>query len=151
MMQDLVHVGEKTFWDAYEYAKQPVYVSHSNSKSQFDCVRNITDQQIQAIADRNGVIALNFISEFIDAQEKVSLDRLIDHIDHMVELTSLNSVALGPDFFQYLMPELGYVGDVVGPADLIRIPPVLEAQGYSKKEISKICHKNLVQFISSSL
>jgi membrane dipeptidase len=148
---DLVHVGEKTFWDAYEYAKQPIFVSHSNSKSQFDCVRNITDQQIQAIAERNGVIALNFISEFIDAQEKVSLDRLIDHIDHMVELTSIDNIALGPDFFQYLMPELGYVGEVVGPADLVRVPPTLEKRGYSEKEISKICHENLLRFIISSL
>lgn len=151
ILLDLVHVGEKTFWDAYEYAKQPVFVSHSNSKSQFDCVRNITDQQIQAIADRNGVIALNFISEFTDSKEEVSLDRLVDHIDHMVELTSMEHIALGPDFFQYLMPELRYVGDVVGPVDLVRVPPALEQRGYSEKEISKICHENLVGFISSSL
>ncbi|MGY5859756.1 MAG: membrane dipeptidase [Candidatus Thorarchaeota archaeon] len=152
MILDLVHVGEKTFWGAIEYASQPVFVSHSNSKSVFDDVRNIKDQQIQAIGERNGVVAVNFISEFVDPQKGVApLDRLVDHIDRIVELTSIENVALGPDFFQYLMPELDYVGNVIGPADLVRVPPILENRGYSEKEISKICHENLVRFISSSL
>ena len=152
ILLDLVHVGEKTFWDAYEHATQPVFVSHSNSKSVFSEPRNITDQQIQAIGERKGVIAVNFISEFLDSQKGVApLDCLVDHIDHMVELTSTENIALGPDFFQYLMPELDYVGNVAGPADLVRVPPALEKRGYSEKEISKICHENLVRFISSSL
>ena len=152
MILDLVHVGEKTFWGAIEYASQPVFVSHSNSKSVFSEPRNITDQQIQAIGERKGVVAVNFISEFLDSQKGVApLDRLVDHIDHMVELTSIENVALGPDFFQYLMPELDYVGNVIGPADLVRVPPTLEKRGYSEKEITKICYENLVRFISSSL
>ena len=152
MILDLVHVGDTTFWGAIEYASQPVFVSHSNSKCVYNDVRNITDQQIQAIGDRNGVIAVNFISEFIDSQQgMVPLDRLINHIDHLVELTSIENVALGPDFFQYLMPELDYVADMVGPADLVRVPPSLEKRGYSENEITKICHENLVRFITSSL
>jgi membrane dipeptidase len=152
MLLDLVHVGEKTFWGAIEYASQPVFVSHSNSKSVFDDVRNITDQQIQAIGERDGVVAVNFISEFVDSQKGVApLDRLVDHIDRIVELTSIENVALGPDFFQYLMPELDFIGNVVGPADLVRVPPILEKRGYSEEDISKICHENLVRFISRSL
>jgi membrane dipeptidase len=152
MILDLVHVGDKTFWGAIEYASQPVFVSHSNSKSVYNDVRNITDQQIQAIGERNGVVAVNFISGFLDAKEEaVPLDRLVNHIDCIVELTSIENIALGPDFYQYLMPEIDNVGDVGGPADLVRIPPALEERGYSEKEISKICHENLVRFISSSL
>jgi len=152
MILDLVHVGEKTFWGAIEYASQPVFVSHSNSKSVYNDVRNIKDQQIQAIGERNGVVAVNFISAFLDPQKGVvPLERLVDHIDHIVELTSIENVALGPDFFQYLMPELRYVGDVGGPADFVRVPPALKERGYSGKEISKICHENLVRFISASL
>ena len=149
---DLVHVGEKTFWGAIEYASQPVFISHSNSKSVYNDVRNITDQQIQAIGERNGVVAVNFISEFIDSQKGlVPLERLVDHIDHIIELTSIENIALGPDFFQYLIPKYRYIGDVGGPAGLVRIPPALEERGYTEKEISKICHENLVRFISSSL
>jgi len=152
ILLDLVHVGEKTFWDAYEYAKQPVFVSHSNSKSVFDCVRNITDQQIEAIGNRNGIIAVNFISEFLDSREGlVPLTRLVDHIDKIVELTSIENIALGPDFYGYLMPNLRSVGDVGGPADLVRIPPALMERGYSEKDCSKICHENLVRFVSTSL
>ena len=152
ILLDLVHVGEKTFWDAYEYTKQSVYVSHSNSKSVFDCVRNITDQQIEAIGDRNGIIAVNFISGFISSQEgKVPLTSLIDHIDKIVELTSIENVALGPDFYGYLMPDLKSVGDIEGPADLVKIPPALMERGYSEKDCSKICHENLVRFIKSSM
>ena len=152
MILDLVHVGERTFWGAIEHASQPVFVSHSNSKYVYDDCRNITDQQIQAIGERNGVIAVNFISAFIDSQKGiVPLERLVDHIDRTVELTSIENIALGPDFFQYLMPELRYVGDVGGPADLVKIPPTLEERGYSENEISKICYENLVRFISYSL
>jgi len=151
MILDLVHVGEKTFWGAIEHASQPVFVSHSNSKSVYNDVRNIKDQQIQVIGERNGVIAVNFISKFLDSQKGVSLDRLIDHIDYIVELTSIENVSLGPDFFKYLMPELEYVGDVGDPAELVRIPPALEMRGYSEKEISQICHENLVRFIKASL
>ena len=152
MILDLVHVGEKTFWGAIEHASQPVFVSHSNSKSVYNDVRNITDQQIQAIGERNGVVAVNFISGFLDAKEEaLPLDRLVDHIDHIVELTSIENIALGPDFYQYLMPEIDNVGNVGGPADLVRVPPALETRGYSEKEITKICYENLVRFISSSL
>ncbi|MHA1287231.1 MAG: dipeptidase [Candidatus Thorarchaeota archaeon] len=151
MILDLVHVGEKTFWGAIEHATQPVFVSHSNSKSVYNNVRNITDQQIQAIGERDGVVAVNFISVFLDSQQGVTLDRLVDHIDRIVELTSIENIALGPDFYQYLMPEINNVGDVGGPADIVRVPPALEKRGYSEKDISKICHENLVRFMSSSL
>jgi len=149
---DLVHVGEVTFWGAIDHSSQPVFVSHSNSKSVYEHCRNLTDEQIVAIGDRGGIVSVNFISEFLAPGPDVApLDRLVDHIDHIVELIGCENVALGPDFYRYMMPDLSYVGDVNGPSDLPAVRASLEARGYSVRDIARICHENLVRFISASL
>ncbi|TFF84330.1 hypothetical protein EU524_01170 [Candidatus Thorarchaeota archaeon] len=152
LILDLVHIGEKSFWDAIEYSSTPVYISHSNSKRQYDHMRNITDEQIQAVAERDGVVALNFLSEFIDNPSKpVSLERWVDHLEHMVNLASIRNVALGPDFFRYMMPELDYVGGVDNPSALPLIAEALGARGYSEDEIELVGHGNLLRFLEGAL
>ncbi len=149
MILDLVHIGEKSFWEAIEYTSTPVYISHSNSKSLYDHFRNITDEQITAIAEKNGIIALNLLSEFTcDLGDPASLDRWLDHVDHMVDLVSVKHVGLGPDFFRYMMPELDYVGNIDDPSLLGGVPAALSSRGYRDDEVSRICGENLFDFMS---
>lgn len=152
LVLDLVHIGERSFWDAIEYSIMPVFISHSNSKTLYNHMRNITDEQVKAIAERDGVVALNFLSEFTDDPSvPVPLERLVDHLDHMVGLTSIKNVALGPDFFRYMMPELDYVGGVDNPSAFPMIEEVLDERGYSRQEIEFVCHENLRMFLEKSL
>lgn len=152
LLLDLVHIGERSFWEAIEYSSMPAFISHSNSKSLYDHMRNITDEQVKAIAERDGVVALNFLSEFTDDPSvPVLLERFVDHLDHMVDLTSIKNVALGPDFFRYMMPELDYVGDVDNPSAFPKIAEVLDERGYGKREIDLVCHENLRIFLEESL
>jgi membrane dipeptidase len=110
----------------------------------------LTDEQISAIGDRDGIVALNFISEFIDI-EKATLDVLIDHADSMIELTSISNVALGPDFYEYFNGDWEYVENVDNPAELYRVSERLGERGYSKKEIKSICYENLFRFLKRFL
>ncbi|MHA2211081.1 MAG: dipeptidase [Candidatus Thorarchaeota archaeon] len=150
MIIDLVHIGERSFWDVLDSTQLPVFVSHSNSKRICNHFRNLTDEQISAIAERDGIVALNFISEFIDT-EKATLDVLIDHADLMIELTSSKNVALGPDFYAYLNADWEYVENVDNPTELFRVSNKLGERGYSKKEIKSICYENLFRFIKRHL
>ncbi len=67
MMVDLSHVGVQTFWDAIETTKKPVIVSHSCAHALCPVFRNLTDEQIVAVAKNNGVVCLNFYSGFVDS------------------------------------------------------------------------------------
>lgn len=147
---DLVHIGERSFWDVLDSTQIPVFVSHSNSKRICDHFRNLTDEQISAIAERDGIVALNFISEFID-REKATLDVLIDHADLMIELTSIKNIALGPDFYAYFNTDWEYVENVDNPSELFRVSDKFSERGYSKKEIESICYENLSRFVKRHL
>jgi membrane dipeptidase len=150
MIIDLVHIGERSFWDVLDSTQIPVFVSHSNSKRICNHFRNLSDEQVSAIAERDGIVALNFISEFIDKDE-ATLDVLIDHADLMIELTSIKNVALGPDFYAYFNADWEYVESVDNPTELYRVSAKLDERGYSKKEIESICYENLFRFIKRYL
>jgi membrane dipeptidase len=147
---DLVHIGERSFWDVLSSTRLPVFVSHSNSKRICNHFRNLTDEQISAIAERDGIVALNFISEFIDT-EQATLDVLIDHADLMIELTSVKNVALGPDFYTYFNADWEYVENIDNPSELFRVSDKFSERGYSKKETEAICYENLSRFIKRHL
>ena len=152
LILDLVHIGERSFWDALEYTSQPVFISHSNAKSLYVHMRNITDEQIMAIAERGGIVALNLLCEFMDDPGRpVPLKRFVDHVEHMVGLTSIRHVALGPDFFRYMMPELEYVGELDNPSRLPLLPQILAEGGFSEEEIELVCWRNLQDFLERNL
>lgn len=64
--------------------------------------RNLSDEQIKAIANLNGVIGINFVGNLIDVNsENVTVERLVDHIEYVVNLVGVDFVGLGPDFADY--------------------------------------------------
>lgn len=70
MLIDVAHLGENSFWDVYNLSTQPVFSSHSNAYAINPHFRNLTDEQIQAIAKSGGVIQVNFYDEFLDKNAK---------------------------------------------------------------------------------
>lgn len=70
MMIDVAHLGENSFWDVAELSSQPIFSSHSNAYSINPHFRNITDEQIKAIAKSGGVVQVNFYDEFLDKDAK---------------------------------------------------------------------------------
>jgi membrane dipeptidase len=146
---DLVHIGEKSFFDAIALVKKPPIVSHSNVKSSFDHFRNLTDQQIEAVGDRRGVIGINLISEFFG--QNPNLNDVVSHIDRIVELAGIDHVGLGPDFATYLIPDLEYVDGITDESSLHRLMEEIRLHGYSVAELEKIASKNAIRVIREVL
>lgn len=65
MMVDISHVADKTFWDALEVSKAPIFASHSSCRAVTDAPRNMTDEMIVALAKKGGVVQVNFNCGFV--------------------------------------------------------------------------------------
>jgi len=94
---DLSHAGGKTFWDALQYIKLPPMASHSNCKAVYNHPRNLSDDQIRAIVEREGFIGINFFSDFLSKKE-ARVEDIIRHILHVCELGGEDHVGFGSDF-----------------------------------------------------
>ena len=157
MILDVSHTNEKTFWDICKVATKPFIASHSNCRSLCDVPRNLTDDQLREIAIRNGVVGVNSYEEFVSSDlEKRTVEHLVDHIDHMVEVMGIDHIGLGFDFAEYLNADTlkhyanTYTYGVRGLEDTTKaknIISVLEKRGYSKEDIEKICYKNFYRVI----
>jgi membrane dipeptidase len=149
---DVSHINEEGFWDVIKYSKKPVVATHSNAKALGPSQRNLSDEQIQAIAKGGGTIGINFYAGFLRADmsedsegEKPGANTppslIIDHIDHIVKLVGIDHVAFGSD----------YDGSIIPPAgldDVSKFPIVIQAlrdHGYSEEDIRKISSGNLIR------
>ncbi|GAB6103073.1 dipeptidase [Thermococcus atlanticus] len=138
---DLSHINEAGFWDAMETTSFPVIASHSNAKRLCSNPRNLSDEQIKAIAERDGVVGAVAIPSFVHKNEP-TLEKYVEHIEYMVELAGHRHVGLGFDFVYYLE---GWSGKSIrGFENEEKIPALLELLGerFSKKEVEAITFRN---------
>lgn len=100
---DLSHVGKVTSMQAMELTKNPVIFSHSNARALCNHPRNIDDEQIKALAEREGVVGLTAVSPFYDVQGRYhpSVDDLLKHVDYVVNLVGVDHVGFGLDINEY--------------------------------------------------
>jgi membrane dipeptidase len=97
ILVDVSHLSERGFWDVLEVTERPVIASHSCCRALCDHPRNLTDDQLRAIAQNGGVAAITFVPAFVDAQ-RPSLARLLQHIEHAIAVAGAEHVGLGSDF-----------------------------------------------------
>jgi len=143
ILVDLAHISEKGFWDALDASRKPVIVSHGNCRALCNHRRNLTDEQIRGLASKRGVIGVTFVPAFVD-EEKPSISRLIDHIDHIVEITGVNHVGIGSDFD----------GGGTLLKDVTELPEItkrLLERGYNEDEVKKILGGNFLRVLSDVL
>ena len=138
---DLSHINEAGFWDALDVTSFPVIASHSNARKLCDNRRNLTDEQLKAIAERDGIVGAVAIPGFVD-KEKPTLEKYVEHITYMADLIGYRHVGLGFDFVYYLK---GWSGrSVEGFENESRIPTLVEKlrENFSEKEVKAIAFKN---------
>lgn len=140
ILVDVSHLSETGFWDVVEMASRPIIASHSDVKSVWDHTRNLTDGQITAIIENQGVIGLNFYAEFIGGSR--DLDMVRAHLDHVLELGGAASVALGGDWDG---------GDTIAalPAidSLPRLYEHLLRHGYKETVVQDLFYNNLMRVV----
>ncbi len=139
MALDVSHLGERGFWDLLEQTEGPVLASHSNVRALCDHPRNLTDEQIKALAARGGVIGMNFYTQFLASEGPVTLGTLLRHIRYISDLVGPQHVGLGSDF-----DGIGSAPDGLGSvADYPNLRGALDAAGFTAAEAEGILGGNL--------
>ncbi|ERM90762.1 dipeptidase [Caldanaerobacter subterraneus] len=147
MIVDVSHLNEKGFWDVIEISEKPVIASHSNAKALCSHRRNLTDEQIKAIAQKGGVIGINFAPQFLRDDKRATIEDVLNHIDYMVDLVGEDYVGFGSDFD-------GISSTPEGLEDISKFPKIVEGlikRGYTQEQIDKITHKNFENLIKKIL
>ncbi|SFL66955.1 dipeptidase [Halanaerobium salsuginis] len=101
MLIDVSHLSDGGFYDVAQYSSKPFIASHSNARSLANHPRNLTDQMIIKIAEKGGVIGLNFAPYFLNkdsTNSKSSIERMIAHLNYLKNIGGENVLALGTDF-----------------------------------------------------
>jgi membrane dipeptidase len=187
IMVDVSHVSDKTFWDIVETSTKPVIATHSNCRAITNVARNLTDEQIQAIAKTGGVVSVVFYPGFLEqgwrdrkdqldreikalvweagrnaeargslkriARDRVrereymrrlsmpGVERVVDHIDHIVRLVGVEHVGIGSDFDGIQATPVG----LSSVADLPNLTAELLRRGYTEEDVTKILGGNILR------
>lgn len=141
VMVDISHAAESTFYDVLACSRYPIIASHSSARALCNHPRNLTDDQLKAIAGQGGVVQLCLYKGFINEEaEKASVSDAIRHINHMVDLIGVEHVGIGSDF--------DGDGELIGcraSNELINITMHLLKEGYSETDISRIWGGNFLR------
>lgn len=140
ILVDVSHLSEAGFWDVAEMARRPFIASHSNAKSVWDHTRNLTDGQINAIIKNQGVIGLNFYTEFVGGSR--DLDMVRAHLDHILALGGEANVALGGDW-----DGCDTIRDLPAIDSLPRLYEHLLRHGYSETVVQDLFYNNLMRVV----
>ena len=134
---DLSHASEGTFWDVIKRSRQPVFCSHSGARALCDNDRNITDDQLRALAKNGGVIQTVAYGGFLRKDGNATIDDFVRHIHHMVEVAGIDHVGIGTDF-----DGGGGIPGLQSDSDMINVTMRLIEMGYSDADLAKILGGN---------
>jgi membrane dipeptidase len=101
---DLAHINPAGFEEVLSITTKPPIVSHTNARRYYDIERNVNDEQIKMIGQQHGVIGVNSIL-VSPREEESTLDRYVDHIEHIANLIGIDGVGIGFDFFEFIYRE----------------------------------------------
>ena len=146
---DLSHINEKGFWDVAELSEAPLVATHSNAHALCPASRNLTDGQLDAIRDSDGMVGVNFAVAFLredgGESEDTPLETVVRHVDYLVERVGIDRVGFGSDFDGAKVPK--GIGDVSGLPNLLA---ALRAAGYDEAALNKLTHGNWVRVLRAT-
>ncbi len=146
MIVDISHISEKGFWDVEKIAECPYIASHSNAKAVCPAPRNLTDDQIKAIARRGGVIGLNMYPPFLSATGHANMEDVLKHIDYIIELVGDDYIGLGCDFdgIDETPSDIRHVSDIQSLMSVIE-------KRYGADTMEKIAERNFLRVLKKIL
>ena len=145
MVCDMSHLAPNGIADVLEVSEHPVVDSHANASALCDHRRNLTDKQLLRLAEVGAVVCATFVGPFVDAHSP-TLDRLVDHIEHMVNVMGVEHVGIGSDFDGVRLEER-----VRGVEDVSKMPQLVESlalRGFSDADTGRIMGGNLLRLFS---
>jgi membrane dipeptidase len=165
IMVDLAHINPAGFDEILACTTRPFIVSHTNARRYHDLERNISDEQIKRVGERRGVIGINAV--LVSArQEEATLDRYVDHIEHVAGLIGIEGVGIGFDFFEFLYrqwPESAqqalaekltrpnFIPDLTNHSHARNLTRKLIERGFTDDQIEKILFENWMRIFQELL
>lgn len=162
---DLAHLNPAGVDDVLQLTNKPLIFSHTNPRKFFDIDRNASDEHIRAVGTRGGVIGVN--GALVGAQPgQVTIDMFIDNVEYMVELTNMDSVAIGFDFFKFIweqwspaqqaaliayLHEPQFVPDMQNHAHARNLTRRLMERGWKDEDIAKLYSGNWMRVFAQVL
>lgn len=149
IMLDVSHLNERGFWDLAAISTKPIVATHACAHTICRSTRNLTDKQLDAIRDSNGVVGFNFAVSDVrpDAQRdsNISIDVVVDHISYLVDRMGEDHVALGSDFDGAMMPR-----PLRDASHLQTLIESLRTRGFGETTLQKIAFDNWMRVFRQS-
>ena len=146
MIIDVSHLNDGGFYDVAKISKQPFIASHSNSRYITNHTRNLTDDMIKVIASSGGVIGINFCNFFLGNSKISTIDEIINHIKHIVNVGGVDVIAMGTDFDG--IPNKVEIEDI---SQMYKLEDRLLRSGFKECEIEKMMYKNSLRVFKEVL
>ena len=150
MLVDLSHLNEAGFWDVAATSERPLMATHSNAHALCPAPRNLTDRQLDAIAERDGIVGLCFASAYLRDDGKrssnTSLELILRQLDYLISRLGEHGVALGSDFDGAVIP--ADIGDCAG---LPNLATAMLENGFGEPLTQRICAGNWQTYLTRNL
>ena len=143
IMVDMSHAAEKSFYDALALSAQPIVCSHSSCRALCDHPRNLTDDQMRALASKGGVMQITVYAGFLRKDGEATIQDVMTHLDHAIKIMGIDHVGLGTDF-----DGDGGVCGLANSSELINFTRQLLARNYSERDIQKIWGGNFLRVMA---
>ncbi|HWR45001.1 dipeptidase [Sporomusa sp.] len=146
MLIDVSHLSDQGFYDVATLSAKPFTASHSNARSVTGHPRNLTDDMIKLLAEKGGVMGLNFEKSFLGNAPVSQVSDMVLHVKHIRKVGGIEVIAIGSDFDGIdLGLELAHAGE------MSKLVNALERSGLTQGEIEKICWGNALRVIKDTL
>ena len=149
MIIDVSHLSDGGFYDVAKISKKPFIASHSNSRTLSPHQRNMTDEMIKILAEKGGVMGLNFAPQFLNEDISIrdsKIELMVKHLNYMKNIGGEDVIALGSDF-----DGIGGNLELDSSDKMYLLFDALRVDGWSERLIEKLAYKNALRFIKDTL
>lgn len=146
IIPDASHLSDAGFYDLIKICKKPFIASHSNARAITNHPRNLDDHMIKALAEKGGIMGINFCSDFLGTKSVSSIEDMILHIKHIKNIGGIDVLALGSDF-----DGIDNEVEIKNPSEFNKLYIALKNSNFSELEIEKIFYKNVIRVFKETL
>lgn len=146
MLVDVSHLSDKGFYDVASISTKPFIASHSNARSVTNHPRNLTDDMIKIIAEKGGVMGLNFCSSFLGDPKVSRIEDMVKHLKHIRNIGGADVMAIGTDF-DGISSDL----QIKDTGEMNLLYSAMEKAGFSQEDMDKAFYKNAIRIIKDVL
>lgn len=148
IIPDVSHLSDKGFYDLIDICTKPFIASHSNARAITNHPRNLTDDMIRALANKGGIMGLNFCSEFLQNHDKeiAELESIALHAEHIKNVGGIDVLCIGSDF-----DGISNEVEIRDASEFDKLYSVLEKHNFTQREIDKVFSGNVKRVFKETL